>query len=153
MLRRALLLGGVLFALPVRAAGPGAGAVNADGGLAVGGHDPVAYFAESRAMAGLAEFSTVHDGATYRFANAANRAAFLAAPARYLPEYGGYCAYGLARGYKAVIDPAAFTIVGGRLFLNYNADIQAQWRRQQSADIARGDANWPKVKSSTKVNR
>ena len=134
-------------------AAPKAGPVNAEGGLALAGHDPVAYFTESRATPGRADLTAAHDGATYRFASTANRDAFRANPEQYLPQYGGYCAFGLARGYKAAIEPAAFTIANGRLYLNYNAAIQDQWRRQQAADIGRADANWPKVRLSPDVAR
>ena len=132
---------------------PKAGPVNAARGLAVAGHDPVAYFTDARAMPGRPDVTAQHDGATYRFASTANRDAFRANAEKYLPQYGGYCAFGLARGYKAVIDPTAFTIAGGRLYLNYNAAIQDQWRRQQEADIRLGDANWPKVMNSPDVAR
>ena len=156
MRRRILLLAALAtpgLALIAAAAAPKAGPVNAEGGLAIAGHDPVAYFTESRATPGRADLTATHDGATYRFATAANHDAFRANPEKYLPQYGGYCAFGLARGYKAVIDPAAFTIAGGRLYLNYNAAIQAQWRRQQEVDIRLADAKWPKVKSSPDVAR
>jgi len=153
-MRRRILLLAALALLPAQAAPPPkAGPVHAEAGLALAGHDPVAYFTDARPTPGRAELGALHDGITYRFATAANRAAFIAAPEKYLPQYGGYCAFGLARGYKAVIDPAAFTIAEGKLYLNYNAAIQAQWRRQQATDIARADANWPGVKFSTKVAR
>jgi YHS domain-containing protein len=153
MRRRALLLASLLF-LPARAGhSQGAGPVNAEGGLGIAGHDPVAYFTETRAVPGRAEIATVHEGVTYRFASEANRAAFLAEPARYLPQYGGYCAYGMARGYKAVVDPAAFTVTGGRLYLNYNHSIAAQWQRDRAREIARADGHWPKVMHSPEVAR
>ena len=104
-------------------------------------------------MPGRPDVTAQHDGATYRFASTANRDAFRANAEKYLPQYGGYCAFGLARGYKAVIEPTAFTIAGGKLYLNYHAAIQAQWRRQQAADIALADAKWPKVMNSPDVAR
>jgi YHS domain-containing protein len=156
MRRRLLLLAAIAapsLTLIAAAPAPAAGPVNAEDGLAIAGHDPVAYFTVARATPGRADITAAHDGVTYRFASAANRDAFRADPGKYLPQYGGYCAFGLARGYKAAIDPKAFTIVGGRLYLNYNAGIQAQWRRQQAADIALADANWPRVIGSPEVNR
>ncbi len=128
-----------------------AGIVNAEDGVALAGHDPVAYFAATKATPGRADVTAVHEGATYRFASAANRDAFLADPARYLPQYGGWCAYGMARGYKAVIDPAAFTVAGGRLYLNYNAMIAIQWQRNREHEIRRADAHWPKVMHNLNV--
>lgn len=156
MRRRIFLLAAIAApSLALIAAAPAskAGPVNADGGLAIAGHDPVAYFTDAKATRGRADISTVHGGVTYRFANAANRDTFRANPEKYLPQYGGYCAFGLARGYKAAIQPTAFTIAGDRLYLNYNASIQDQWRRQQAADIALADANWPKVINSPDVAR
>ncbi len=153
MRRRALLLAS-LSLLPARAGrSQGAGVVNAEDGLGIAGHDPVAYFTETRAVAGRAEIAAVHEGVTYRFASEANRAAFLAEPARFLPQYGGYCAYGMARGYKAVVDPAAFTVAGGKLYLNYNAAIRGQWEGNRAREIRRADAHWPKVMSSPEVAR
>ena len=153
-MRRRILLLAALALLPAQAAPPPkAGPVNAEAGLAIAGHDPVAYFTDARATPGSAELVALHDGISYRFATAANRAAFIAAPEKYLPQYGGYCAFGLARGYKAVIDPAAFTIAGGKLYLNYNAAIQSQWLRQRDSDISRADALWPKVKHNPEVAR
>lgn len=156
MRRRTLLFAAIAapsLALIAAAPAPTAGPVNTDGGFAISGHDPVAYFTNARATPGRADLTANHDGATYRFASAANRDAFRADPAKYLPQYGGYCAFGLARGYKAVITPTAFTIANGKLYLNYNASIQDQWRRQQEADIALADANWPHVINSPTVNR
>jgi YHS domain-containing protein len=151
MLRRTLL-SMLLLALPrgVRAQAP---VVNAEDGVALAGHDPVAYFTETRPVPGQAEITAAHDGVTYRFASAGNRDAFLAEPARYLPQYGGWCAYGMARGYKAVVDPAAFTVAGGKLYLNYNAAIAAQWQRNRAHEIRRADAHWPTVLHSPDVAR
>ena len=140
--RRAASL--AMIAFPAMAASP-AGTVNLQDGPAVAGHDVVAYFTAGRATPGRADLTAENEGATYRFSSEANRDAFIAAPSRYLPQYGGYCAFGLARGYKAVIDPKAFTIVDGRLYLNYSPAIQAKWRAQQSADINLANTNWPKV--------
>jgi YHS domain-containing protein len=152
MQRRAFLALAALLALPGagRAQAP---TVNAKDGIALAGYDPVAYFTATRATPGRADVTAVHEGFTYRFASAANRDAFLVDPARYLPKYGGWCAYGMARGYKAVIDPAAFTVAGGRLYLNYNAMIAIQWQRNREHEIRRADAHWPQVMHSTDVAR
>ena len=157
MRRRALLIAAVILlpaqAPPPKSDPPKAGPVNAEAGLALAGHDPVAYFTDARPTPGEPAITASHDGVTYHFASAANRAAFIAAPEKYLPQYGGYCAFAVARGYKAVIDPAAFTVAGGKLYLNYNAAIQTQWLRQRDADISRADKNWPKVMNSPEVAR
>lgn len=113
--------------------------------LALRGFDPVAYFRAGRPVQGLAQFSTRHQGAEFRFASAANRDAFMAAPARYAPQYGGYCAWAVSQGYTAGVDPQAWRIVDGRLYLNYNRDIQRRWEADIPGHIAAANRNWPAV--------
>jgi hypothetical protein len=115
------------------------------GGIAIRGTDPVAYFKENRPVKGSEAFATTYKGSVFRFALAANRDAFAAAPERYAPQYGGFCAYAVAMGSKASIDPDAFTIVDGRLYLNYNKATEALWRKDIPGYIRKGDANWPAV--------
>jgi YHS domain-containing protein len=115
------------------------------GGIAIRGTDPVAYFKEGRAVKGLEGFTATHKGSVFRFASAANRDAFAAAPERYAPQYGGFCAYAVAMGYKASIDPDAFTIVDGKLYLNFNKPTEVLWRKDIPGYIKKGDANWPVV--------
>jgi YHS domain-containing protein len=150
IIRRAILL--MLIALPVAAASS-TGTVNQQDGPAVGGYDVVAYFTDARAVPGRGDLTAEHDGAIYRFSSQANRSAFIESPTRYLPQFGGYCAFGLARGYKAVIDPQAFTIVDGKLYLNYSQTIQSKWRGQQATDISLANTNWPKVINSPDVTK
>ena len=114
-------------------------------GLALQGYDPVAYFTESKPVRGKAEFTAQHGGATYRFASAANRDAFAAAPAKYAPQYGGYCAFGLAGGYKAPIEPDAWTVVDGKLYLNYNQSVRSRWSSDVPGYVRKADANWPAI--------
>lgn len=145
--RRGLLA--AVLALGVVAVAPRAAAafepVYSDGGAAIGGYDPVAYFTEGKPVAGSEAFTAEHDGATWRFASAANRDAFVADPERYAPQYGGYCAYAVSEGYTAEVDPDAWSIVDGRLFLNYSKSIQRRWERNRDERIATGDSNWPKI--------
>lgn len=115
------------------------------GNVGVGGYDPVAYFTENRAVRGTTQHRITHQGVEYRFASAANLAAFRATPARYLPQYGGYCAWAVGNGYTAPGDPRHWRIVDGRLFLNYNGDVQRQWDGNRANLIRQGDANWPSV--------
>ncbi len=129
-----------------------AGAYFEKDGAAIRGYDPVAYFTQNKAVPGLPAYQAEYKGSTFRFASQANRDAFVADPARYAPQYDGFCAFGTAGGYKAAIDPAAFTIVGGKLYLNYNADIQKKWAGDIPGYISRADKNWPKVEQSTKVH-
>lgn len=120
--------------------------------LALRGYDPVAYFNDRKPVKGSAGFQADYKGSTFRFASQANRDAFIADPVRYAPQYGGFCAFGLAGGYKAATDPAAFTIVDGKLYLNYNRAIQQQWSKDIPGFIAKGDRNWPAVSRHTKVH-
>ncbi len=82
-----------------------------------------------------------------------NRAAFASDPERYAPQYGGYCAFGTARGYKADIDPATFTVIDGRLYLNYNRQVQKDWAADTARFIREADARWPTVRKTEKVFR
>ncbi|SOE14326.1 hypothetical protein SAMN05877838_0986 [Hoeflea halophila] len=112
------------------------------GGIAIQGYDPVAYFIDNKAVPGSPDITLTHDGATYRFASDEHRAAFEANPGQYVPQYGGYCAYGAAQGYKASVEPDQFTIADGKLYLNYNASVRARWNEDQANYINKADAYW-----------
>ncbi|MEO1609520.1 MAG: YHS domain-containing (seleno)protein [Pseudomonadota bacterium] len=111
-------------------------------GLAIKGYDPVAYFEERRPRKGLVQFTLKHKGVEWRFSSAVNRARFQANPAKYEPAYGGYCAYGVSRGYLVKIEPDAWSIVNGRLYLNYNRQVRATWNKQPEVYIQRANANF-----------
>lgn len=152
--RRTLLagLGGLTtaalapFALPDRAsAGKPSVFTEIIPGVAVGGHDPVAYFTEGKPVSGSPEITLEHEGAVWRFANAANRDAFKAEPAKFAPQYGGYCAFAVANGYTAKGDPEAWTIANGKLYLNYNKSVRRGWEQDIPGNVRKADANWPKV--------
>ena len=145
-LSRAALAGTALATLGALPAGPARAAAFSEGGLAIRGYDPVAYFERGAPVRGVAEFETEHDGATWRFASADNLAAFEADPARYAPQYGGYCAYAAAFGSKAPTDPDAWKIVDGKLYLNLNKGIQARWEKDIPGFIAKADRNWPSLR-------
>lgn len=113
--------------------------------LALEGYDPVAYFTENAPRKGDPKLTVVHEGAEYRFATAANLARFKANPAAYLPQYGGYCAWAVSRGYTAKGDPTAWKLVGGKLYLNYDAKVQQRWAADIPGNIAKADQNWPQV--------
>jgi len=120
-------------------------------GLAIDGHDPVAYFTEQKPVKGSPAFRVEFEDATFQFASAAHRDAFVADPSKFVPQYGGYCAYGMARGYKAKIDPAAFTVVSHKLYLNYSDAVRSRWLTDVPGYIQKADANWPEVQKSIKV--
>lgn len=128
--------------LPLAAAA--AEPIHAKDGLAVSGYDAVAYFTEGRARRGSPEFEHAWSGVTWRFSSAAHRDAFAAEPARYAPQYGGYCAWAVSKDYTYAADPEAWAVVGGKLYLNYDRAVQERWRADADA-IARADRNWPAV--------
>lgn len=76
---------------------------------------------------------------------------FIANPEKFAPQYGGYCAFGMAKGYKAAIDPAAFTVVSDRLYLNYNGTVRALWVLDIPRYVKKADANWPEIRKTSKV--
>ena len=115
-------------------------------GVAVGGYDAVAYFTQGRAVAGRPEFSLKHKGADWRFASAANLAAFTQAPEKYEPQYGGYCAYAVASGSLAKGDPTQWKIVGDKLYLNYSRSVQQTWEKNPQSFIGKADTAWPKLR-------
>ena len=112
-------------------------------GLAIDGYDPVAYFTLSKPVKGTREFTFEFEGATYRFASAEHREQFAKAPAKYVPQYGAFCAWAVSRGYTANTDPLAWRIVDGKLYLNYNASVQKQWEQDIPGNISKADTNWP----------
>lgn len=114
-------------------------------GYAVGGTDVVAYFTERAPVAGDPAYSADQDGATWLFSTAANRDAFIADPQKYLPAFGGYCAFAVSRGYTAPTIPEAWTIYEDRLYLNANLRARELWLRDVPGNIALGTANWPGV--------
>lgn len=118
--------------------------LNGDG-IAIQGYDPVAYFEMGKPVEGMASIAAEYEGAVYRFSIEANRAAFEANPERYVPAYGGYCAYGLSEGYQAAVDPTAFTIVDDRLFLNYSHVVRDRWQQEQATRIESADGHWQKM--------
>ena len=115
-------------------------------GYAIGGYDVVAYFSENKPVKGNQQYSFSWNGATWLFSSDKNKESFKLNPERYAPQYGGYCAYGLSRGYKAPTEAGAFTIVDGKLYLNYNFDVRSEWNKDQKGYIGKADKNWPEVK-------
>jgi YHS domain-containing protein len=129
----------------------GGGAFYAREGVAIAGYDPVAYFLDGRPVKGSPEHRAEHKGSVFHFASRDHRDAFAADPARFAPQYDGFCAFGVARGYKAKIDPVAFSVVDGRLYLNYDVEVREEWGRDIPGFVAKADRNWPRVVTQTKV--
>ena len=115
-----------------------------DNNLALGGYDTVSYFSGAP-VEGSTEFTTSFKGAEFRFASQENLDTFLSEPARYAPAYGGHCAWGASQGAAYPGDPQIWAVVDGRLFLNYNEEVQQGWNEDQAGFITAADAAWPGV--------
>lgn len=116
--------------------------VNARDGLALQGYDPVAYFAAGEPTPGRADLVATHEGVHYRFASEENRARFVADPARYVPQYGGYCAYAMSVDRIADIDPRRFDVRDGKLYLNNGYLAEALWSVGTGSHVKSADENW-----------
>ncbi|MFK7732608.1 MAG: YHS domain-containing (seleno)protein [Pseudomonadales bacterium] len=115
------------------------------GNIAIEGYDPVAYFQQNQAVEGSKKYQHEWQGAKWNFSSGANRDLFAADPTKYAPQYGGYCAYAVSQNTTAGVDPDQFTILDGKLYLNYNAKIQKKWQQDRDSYIDQADKNWPKV--------
>lgn len=113
--------------------------------VAIKGYDPVAYFTEERPVKGKPEFEYVWQDARWRFSNARHQELFASNPDRYAPRYGGFCAGGMALGLVAPIDPEAWVIVDGKLYLNYSKRGRDHLAADPEPKIARADANWDRL--------
>lgn len=111
-------------------------------GIAIRGYDPVAYFNQNKPVKGADTFVYEWQGAKWKFASQANLDAFKANPAKYAPQYGGYCAYGVAKGNLVSIEPDKFTIIDGKLYLNYDADVQSKWLKDPAGFIRKADSQF-----------
>jgi len=110
-----------------------------------GGYDVVAYFTQAKSVEGKRDFSHKWNNAEWRFASAAN-------PDKYAPQYGGWCAWAVPQGYTASIDPQAWRIVDGKLYLNYSKSVQSQWVQDVPGNISKGNRNWPGIKQKLAAN-
>jgi hypothetical protein len=116
-------------------------------GAAIDGYDAVAYFTEGKPVKGSNDFSITWKSVKWLFVSKQNADLFRADPEKYAPQYGGYCAYGCSRGYKAKTSADAWTIANGKLYLNYDTGVRAIWSKDQQGYIQKADANWLKIKN------
>ena len=114
--------------------------------LGVHGVDPVAFIDIGNRIDGTAQYTAVHDGVAYYFATKANMSAFKKSPARYVPENGGFCTYGVAVGKKFDGDPRYAAVEGGKLYLFLNEDIFNAFQKDRAGTIAKAEANWKKIR-------
>jgi YHS domain-containing protein len=120
---------------------------------AIQAYDPVAYFTERCPVRGFPRFSADYLGSTFYFSTMSNRETFTTHPERFAPQYAEYCAFGVAKGYKAAIDLESFTIVEGKLYLNYSPSVLAGWRKDIPGYIQQADPNWSEVSHQTKIHQ
>lgn len=112
---------------------------------AVSGYDTVAYFTQSKPVQGLKKFSYKYKGENWYFSNNQHLALFKADPEKYAPQYGGYCAYAVAKNDTASADPEQWSIINDKLYLNYNAEIKYKWLKNKTKFIQQADQNWPSL--------
>ena len=136
----------LLFAVPAAAVDPIF--TGFFGSTALRGYDAVAYFSEGRAVPGLRDFSTEWMGATWRFSTLEHLERFDTEPEKYAPQYGGYCAYAMARGDTVSSDPKAWSIVDGKLYVNYSAPVKRNWDRNAMMYIEQADTHWPRLRDA-----
>ncbi|HEV8421396.1 MAG TPA: YHS domain-containing (seleno)protein [Actinomycetota bacterium] len=131
---------------PTPAAAPSKTLVNVDRhGVALAGYDPVAFFTDSAAVRGDSTHRATWGGATYWFASDAHRVLFLAEPTKYVPQFGGYCAYGASRGYAAKVEIDTWQVIDGRLTLNYDRGVQQTFNQDVAGYLQKANANWPGI--------
>jgi len=117
--------------------------------VAIQGYDPVGYFKQNKAVKGKKEITTTYEGVTYYFSSVENKNLFTKTPAKYEPQYGGWCAYAMGESAEKVeINPETFKIIDGKLFLFYNAyfnNTLKSWNKNEASLKAKADVNWKKV--------
>lgn len=113
------------------------------------GYDLVSYHTDGKPVRGDGNNLVVVDGVTYLFANEANKKAFEKDPEKYLPAYGGFCAFGVSVGKKFVGDPEVWKIVDGKLYLNLDRNIQKMWFEDIPGNIVKANQNWPQIKDKS----
>jgi YHS domain-containing protein len=114
-------------------------------GIAIKGYDPVAFFTQNQPIKGRPEFESKYNGARYLFASAEDKAMFDANPAKYEPQFGGFCAYGASQGHTAPIKIEAWQIVNGRLLMQYDLGVKKDFNKDQQSNLQKADKNWPGI--------
>jgi len=148
MKNRASVLFATLLALAAATSWAGVAVSTNSEGVILNGYDAVSYFTLSKAVPGDRGITAEHDGATYRFSTTANRDTFLANPDRFVPAYGGHCAYGASLGKKFAVDGTAFEIVDGVLYVNKNLKVYKTWKKDIPENITKADRQWPGIRDT-----
>lgn len=115
-------------------------------GIAIGGYDVVAFFTDSKPVTGVDTLAYTWNNAIWHFSTREHLNAFKTNPDKYAPQYGGYCAFGTAEGHKAPTQVNTWTIVNGKLYFNYNKDVQKSWMPNKEQLIEKADTNWILIK-------
>lgn len=113
--------------------------------IAVSGYDPVAFFTEAKVVNGSPFISAEYQGATYFFATEEHKTLFAANPARYAPQFGGYCAYGVSLGKLFPVDIKTWQVRDGKLYLNLNADVLKKFNADLNGNVAKAEQHWPEL--------
>ena len=114
-------------------------------GIAIQGYDPVAFFTDNRPVKGTSQFQSEYRGAKYYFASADHKAVFDKEPAKYEPQFGGYCAYGASKGQPAPVKIEAWQIVNGRLLMQYDLGVRDTFNKDQQGNLSKADQHWPGI--------
>lgn len=117
-------------------------------GVGIQGYDPVAFFTDGKPVLGKEEFHATYHGVTYRFASAEHQAMFKKDSAKYEPQFGGYCAYGVAKGHTSPVKVDAFQIVDGRLLMQYDTGVRDTFNKDQKENLENADKTWPTLSTS-----
>ena len=120
-------------------------------GFALGGYDAITFFEVSGPKQGSESINAKYKDSIFLFSSEDHKNEFLKNPEKFSPKYNGFCAFGLAGGYKAKTEPEAYSVVNGNLYFNYDLSVQKKWLQNRDSSIEKADANWPSVKSSTRV--
>ena len=120
--------------------------VFATNGKALNGYDAVAFFKQAKPVMGADSLSYTYKDVQWLFSTRSNLDAFKANPEHFVPQYGGYCAFGMAEGHKAPTQPDTWTVLNDKLYFNYNLKVKSMWTKNQPANIAKADKNWPELK-------
>ena len=137
---------GLLIVATLSACSESAEIYTTDDGIAINGYDAVAYFTDKTHTVGKPEFEYSWKGAMWRFSNRKHLDDFRSNPDMYAPQYGGYCAFGMSNGYKATTSPDAWSVVDGKLYLNYNQDVRSEWLPKNEQLIVKADSNWSTIR-------
>ena len=143
ILTSSLLLSSLSFAANIEVNGN-------ENDLAIKGYDTVSYFTKGEPKMGSDKYTSAYNGAIYHFASAENRDLFKASPSKYAPQYGGFCAMGVAMNQKFDTDPTAWHIRGDKLYLNLNKDVQKRWLTDVPGHLEISQVNWKDIKGLTK---